>query len=174
MKRIVLTAAWLCICLYAVLSAAFGPRGFLATQDALRQAEVMRAKVGELRSRYELLEAEWRSLREDPGRIAVEGRSLGFLAEDEVALRIRPRRSALAEPRGPGEMVAFEAPRTLSDPEAKAYALTGGLIAAAAYALAAALRRVKAGAGRGAAGTPRVAEREGETAARTEPVALFG
>lgn len=174
MKRISLTAAWLCICLYAVLSAALGPRGFLATREALRQAEAMRARVGELRTRYEQLEAEWRSLREDPERIAVEGRSLGYLAGDEVALRLRPRPSASVEPRGPGEMIAFEAPAALGDREAKAYALSGGLIAAAAYALAAALRRAKLGRGREGSETPRKLEREAETPSRAAPVALFG
>lgn len=174
MKRISLTAAWLCVCLYAVISAILGPRGLLATQDALRQAEAMRSRVGELRTRYELLDAEWRSLRQDPERIAVEGRALGYLAGDEVALRVRPGRPAAAEPRGPGEMVAFEAPEALGDGEAKAYALAGGLIAAAAYALVAALRRAKAGAGRERSEPPRELEREGETPARAEPVALFG
>lgn len=174
MKRILFTAAWLCICLYAILSAVLGPRGFFATQDALRQAEAMRSRVVELRTRYELLDAEWRSLREDPERIAVEGRDLGYLAGDEVALRVRPRRSASAEPRGPGELVAFEAPEALGDGEAKTYALAGGLIAAAAYALGAALGRAKAGAGRAGSRPARFVEREGETPARAEPVALFG
>lgn len=174
MKRISLTAAWLCICLYAVLSAALGPRGFLATQDALRQAEAMRIRVGELRTRYEQLEAEWRSLREDPERIAVEGRSLGYLAGDEVALRVRPGRPASAEPRGPGQMIAFEAPEALGDREAKGYALSGGLIAAAAYAFVAALRRVKAGVGRKSSEPTRKLDREAETSSRAEPVALFG
>lgn len=172
MKRITLSAAWLCICLYAALSAAFGPRGFLATQEAHRQAGAMRANVDELRSRYERFEAEWRSLREDPERIAVEGRTLGYLAGDEVALRVRPRRSAAAEPSGPGRMVSFEAPKALGDGESKAYALAGGLIAAAAYAIAAALRRAKGG--REGAGATRPADEGRESTARSEPVALFG
>lgn len=134
----------------------------------------MRANVDELRSRYERFEAEWRSLREDPARIAIEGRSLGYLAEDEVALRLRPRRSAAADPSGPGEAVSFEQPNALGDGEAKAYALSGGLIAAAVCALAAALKRAKSQGGREGSEEPRAPERKPEAQARAEPVALFG
>lgn len=142
MKRIILPAAWFAILVYAAASIVLGPTGIQATRAAQAAARAMKANIELLEGTNRSLNARWGGLRSDPVSIALEGRSLGYLAADEVVIRLPIR--AQTEPLNPGRCVFYEVPPTWTEKQARIAGLLSGLIALSALALGRILARRKA------------------------------
>lgn len=142
MKRSIFFGMWATVLTYCLMSLVWGPRGLSATAYAQLSAGAMAenlASLEELNASYSL---RWQALRADPDSIAVEGRSLGYIAQDEVALRLSIK-AALSAPSGPGERIVYLPRDAMSDLDAKILALSLGFIACAAHGIASLLRREK-------------------------------
>ncbi len=142
MKRSNFFGRWATVLAYCLMSLRWGPRGLTATAYAQLSAGAMAdnlASLEELNASYSL---RWQALRADPDSIAIEGRSLGYIAQDEVALRLSIE-PALSAPSGPGERIVYLPRDAMSDLDAKILALSLGFIACAAHGIASLLRREK-------------------------------
>jgi hypothetical protein len=155
MKRSIFFGAWVTVLAYCIMSLLWGPRGLIATAyagESTRAMAVNLASLEELNAAYSQL---WQALRADPDSIALEGRSLGYLAQNEVALRLSIKPSPAA-PSGPGERIVYLPRQSMSDLDAKILALSLGFIACAAFGIISLLRRERPD-GRAAAGLGREA-----------------
>lgn len=144
MKRSIFFGAWATVLAYCLMSILWGPRGLAATAYARLSTGAMAENLvylEELNADYSL---RWQALRADPDSIAIEGRSLGYIAQDEVALRLSIK-PALSAPSGPGERIVYLPRDAMSDLDAKILALSLGFIACAAHGIASLLRRDKRG-----------------------------
>ncbi len=88
MKKIILTASWSAVAVYCILTGVFGPTGLKVTAQAKETAVSMHENIDFLEKLNAEYSIEWNALRSDPGLTAVQGRSLGFIAGDEVVVRI--------------------------------------------------------------------------------------
>jgi len=134
MKKILLTAAWFAVCAYSLVSAVFGPSGMSATRELERSAAAMRVNLAALEDLNDELGRRWNGLRSDPVTIALEGRSLGFLAADEVAIRLPVEQGR--ELILPGEAIFHEQVPAVPEGSARLAGLASGLAAGLVAALA--------------------------------------
>jgi len=86
----------------------------MATRRAESAAVAMRDNVEALSSLNAGFASEWDGLRNVPLTTALEARSLGYLARDEVAIRLSLAADA-PNPPSPGTLVAYEAGQALSE-----------------------------------------------------------
>lgn len=114
MKRLAITSAWLFIVAYCSLTLTLGPSGFLATRRAEKSASLMRDNIDSLARRNAELSEEWKAFTEGWEEAALEARSLGYLGEDEVAIRLSVGRQERA-PERPGEILFYERAVVLED-----------------------------------------------------------
>jgi hypothetical protein len=140
MKRSIFFGAWVTVFAYCLMSLLWGPRGLAATAYARASTLAMAENLASLEELNAAYSQRWQALRADPDSIALEGRSLGYLAQDEVALRLSLKPSP-AVPSGPGERIVYLPRASMSDLDAKILALSLGFIACAAYGIIALLRR---------------------------------
>ncbi len=140
MKRSIFFGAWVTVLSYCLMTLLWGPRGIAATAYARASTEAMSENLIYLEEMNAAYSQRWQALRADPASIALEGRSLGYLARNEVALRLSIKPS-LAVPSGPGERIVYMPRESMADLDAKILALSLGFIACAAYGIVALLRR---------------------------------
>jgi len=88
MKKIILTASWFAIAVYCILTGVYGPAGLKVTAKASETASAMLRNIDLLEKVNIEYSLEWNALRSDADLTAVQGRSLGFIANDEVAVRL--------------------------------------------------------------------------------------
>jgi hypothetical protein len=110
---------------YCIMSLLWGPRGLAATAYARASTLAMAENLASLEELNAAYSQRWQALRADPDSIALEGRSLGYLAQDEVALRLSLKPSP-AVPSGPGERIVYLPRASMSDLDAKILALSFG------------------------------------------------
>lgn len=128
MKRILIVAFWIAAASYCAVATIWGPSGVLVARRANEMAATMRANIDELSERNERYAAELESLRAAPESTALEGRSLGYLAADEVAIRL----DLVSEPAAPaeaGRMLEYAPAPTLEEPRIKDIAALAGVAA---------------------------------------------
>jgi cell division protein FtsB len=113
MKKIILTASWFAVAVYCLLASVYGPAGLLITDQAKVSAAAMRENIELLEKLNADYALEWNALRNDAGLTAVQGRSLGFIASDEVVVRVALPSDA-SRPAFIGERVLFVPGRSLS------------------------------------------------------------
>ncbi|TFG84900.1 MAG: hypothetical protein E4H20_01830 [Spirochaetales bacterium] len=130
MKRSLLNGAWAAVCAYCLMNIYLGPQGILATRDARVSVEAMTENIETLRELNDGYSAVWDALRHDARTIALEGRALGYLARDEVAIRLSIA-SRSASPPGPGKRLIFTPKAVLSESASKLAALAMGLLVVA-------------------------------------------
>lgn len=92
----------------------------------------MQAHLEELKERNAAYSAEWAALNAYPESMALEARALGYLGDDEVAVRLASG-TRYAAPRDAGARLLYEPEKTASDGQLKLAALALAL----AYAVAA-------------------------------------
>jgi len=112
MKKIILTASWVAVAVYCILTGVYGPSGLNATAQAKESAAAMHRNIDSLEKLNVEYAMEWNALRSDAGLTAVQGRSLGFIASDEVVVRIALP-TANVSPAFIGERVLFTPVRSL-------------------------------------------------------------
>jgi len=88
MKKIILTASWFAVAVYCILTGVYGSSGLKATSQAEESAAAMHRNIDSLEKLNVEYAMEWNALRSDAGLTAVQGRSLGFIASDEVVVRV--------------------------------------------------------------------------------------
>jgi len=88
MKKIILTASWFAIAVYCILTGVYGPAGLKVTAQASKTATAMLENIDNLEKLNSEYSLEWTALRSDANLTAVQGRSLGFIASDEVVVRL--------------------------------------------------------------------------------------
>lgn len=114
MKRLAITSVWLFIVAYCALTMTLGPSGILATRQAERSAQRMRDNLAALASRNAAFAREWKAFTEGWEEAALEARSLGYLGDDEVAIRLSVGQQESA-PERPGEILFYEQVILLED-----------------------------------------------------------
>ena len=126
MKRSLATAAWTAIVSYCLISLTLGPFGVLAFRDADGARNAMEGNIVELERMNRAFERQWQALRADAQSVALEGRTLGYLAYDEVAIRLsvggRP-----GVPASPGDILTLERSGFMDDGAIKLFALGLGV-----------------------------------------------
>jgi cell division protein FtsB len=129
MKQVILTATWLAIAAYTLLLCIWGPSGLVAMGYAQDSIDSMRQNITVLTNLNNALHDEWQILRTDPEAVVLAGRSLGYLAHDEIAVRLNlangPRQSA-----NTGEQILHTPGMSLSPPHAMTIATGLWLFAA--------------------------------------------
>ncbi len=114
MKRLAITSAWFFIVAYCALTMTLGPSGLLATRRAEKSARLMSDNLESLARRNAALSEEWKAFTEGWEEAALEARSLGYLGDDEVAVRLSVGRQERV-PGRPGEILFYEQPVALED-----------------------------------------------------------
>lgn len=113
MKKIILTASWFAIAVYCFLTGVYGPSGLRVMAQAKETAAAMGQNINFLENLNEDYAMEWKALRNDAGLTAVQGRSLGIIASDEVVVRLALP-TAKTGPAFIGERVVFVPGRSLT------------------------------------------------------------
>ncbi len=113
MKPLLIVSSWLGIATYCILATIAGPSGLIATRRANESAGRMDRNISVLQSINTTYTVEWEAMSDLPESTALEARSLGYLAVDEVAIRLSvPDAEPL--PSSPGERLVYE-PVTIID-----------------------------------------------------------
>ncbi|HPE89831.1 MAG TPA: septum formation initiator family protein [Spirochaetia bacterium] len=126
MKRILMIACWIAVASYCAVSAVWGPSGLVATRRATETAAAMRGNIDELARRNERYAAELESLRVAPEATALEARSLGYLASDEVAVRLDLETEPTA-PAEAGRLLEYEGASAIAEARIKDIAAAAGM-----------------------------------------------
>lgn len=116
MKKIILTASWFAVAVYCLLTGVYGPAGLRVMAQAQEAAAAMQKNIAFLENLHGEYALQWQALRSDPGLTAVQGRSLGFIASDEVVVRLALPVTK-TDPAFIGERVLFEPGRSFSATE---------------------------------------------------------
>jgi cell division protein FtsB len=112
MKKIILTASWFAVAVYCLLTGVYGPAGLRALAQAEKAAAAMHLNIEFLENLNGEYALEWQALRSDAGLTALQGRSLGFIASDEVVVRVALP-APKTNPASIGERVLFVPGRSL-------------------------------------------------------------
>lgn len=129
MKRILVASCWMGLASYCLLSMTLGPSGMLASRKALEVSIHMRQNLHELADMNSLFTAQWEALKTSPEAIALEARSLGYLADDEIVVRIPDATSPVVPPSA-GRRLEYESQAVLTESGAKALACIVALVTA--------------------------------------------
>jgi len=141
MKRTILAAALASVSSYCVLMATMGPSGLAATAHARAAMDDMKRNLQLLGDLNEEYGARWDRLRTSAETVALEGRSMGYIGEDEVVVRL-PSMPARTAPDAPGTRLGYAPPASLPESTAKSMAALLGLgVLAAGLARRAPFRR---------------------------------
>lgn len=131
MKRILIASSWLGMATYCLLSTIAGPSGLIATGRAMESAGLMNSNIAILRTLNETYAGEWEALSSVAETTALEARSLGYLADDEVAIRLSVPRNPPV-PASPGERIVYEARSVIDEAAVKEISAIVAFIALAA------------------------------------------
>ncbi len=104
-----------------MLAMTLGPSGMLASKKALEVSLHMRQNLSELAAMNSLFTAEWEALKTSPEAIALEARSLGYLADDEIVVRLPDAIPPVAPPSA-GRRLEYQSYAVLTESGAKAIA----------------------------------------------------
>lgn len=118
MKRILIKACWLGLASYCLLSSIAGPSGIVATMKTQVAADEMRQNLLNLETLNSAYAKEWEVLRNIPETTALEARSLGYLAENEVVIRLSIGAGSTVPP-SPGSRISFEPQSIISEQSVK-------------------------------------------------------
>lgn len=111
---------------YCMLSLFLGPMGIQAYSGLETRVELMRENLNELENLHGSAQARLDSARSDSETLALEARSLGYIEEGQVVVRMGfPESDPL--PHSLGTLVPYEAPTAVQDASLKAIALVSAL-----------------------------------------------
>lgn len=88
MKRLALLSAWFALASYCALSLAYGTSGVVAERALKSDISAMNENLRALEGMNRSFSAEWAALDDDPEAIALEARAIGYVAPDEVVVRL--------------------------------------------------------------------------------------
>ena len=88
MKKLTLAATWVAVAVYCILTGVFGPAGYIALTQARDISAAMLSNIVTLEKLNAEYSSEWNALRSDASLTAIEGRSLGYIASNEVVVRV--------------------------------------------------------------------------------------
>jgi len=130
-KRTLIASCWIGIASYCALSALVGPSGLVSTMKIASATEGMRRNASELSSLNARYSAEWESLRTESEATVLEARSLGYLADNEVAVRLSVSAPESVPPSA-GKRLSYEPVTALPEGRIKGLAALAGLLTAVA------------------------------------------
>jgi hypothetical protein len=107
MKPLLIVSSWLGIAVYCILATVAGPSGIFATRKAQEAVGHMGMNIVALQSLNTAFTVEWKAMADLPESTALEARSLGYLAVDEVAIRLSVP-EAEPKPASPGDRLVYE------------------------------------------------------------------
>ncbi len=127
MKRIVILACWIAVASYCAMAVVWGPSGVIVTKRAFDTAATMRRNIDDLARRNERYAAELEGLRNASEPTALEARSIGYLAADEVAVRLslEPEPAVPAEA---GRLLEYTGASALAEARIKDIAAMAGMV----------------------------------------------
>ncbi len=122
-------SAYIGLAVYCLLSLLLGPMGMAAYDDLETRVRGMRENLARLESLNSEARARKDSALSDPEALALEARTLGYVAPGQVVVRLGfPEASP--DPGDLGTLVPFAPPRGMEDAELKAASLAAALVAA--------------------------------------------
>ena len=124
-----LTAAWLGLACYCVLSVLVGKGGLIASSSVSMELGAMRANLSSLRAANTSLSIKIAALQSDPDRIVREARPLGWLAKGDYEIVLVDRNSGLRFPPSAGSVISVAEPSGFSDLDIKLATLLVGIVA---------------------------------------------
>ncbi len=95
----------------------------------------MEANIRSLQVKNTEYKAAWNRLIDSPEMIAREGRSLGYLSSNEVALTIKNKKKTNVSVANPGYLLIYTPPAVCQDKQARLYALLCGASVLVGYLL---------------------------------------
>jgi len=135
MKRVILTSLWLAVVSYLCITGIFGNSGLIAIQNASRISMAMEANIRTLQDKNSEYKADLNRLADSPEMIAREGRSLGYLGVNEVAVTIKNKKIPAANVANAGFLLNYTPPLLCQNKTARLYALALGGMVFFAYGL---------------------------------------
>lgn len=123
-------ACWAGLACYCALALTLGPSGLVTHYRARVSGELMRLNIESLSAVNAKLADELEGLQRHPEKIALEARSLGYLADNETAVRLPVQAQIVMQ--SPGKRLYYQASPVLSDSAIKklaGYAMLAVLVA---------------------------------------------
>ena len=119
MKNVVLFSCWIAVVSYCVPAIIAGPSGVLEMKRAASSADAMRENLGQLTEKNSKYAQELEHLHSLPESAALEARSLGYIADNEMVVRMPSATHALVPSPNPGRLVIYLKNPTLRDDSIK-------------------------------------------------------
>jgi len=113
---------------YCVLSLFWGPMGIKAYSELESRVGQMKDNLASLETLHGEALANLESARSDPETLALQARSLGYVTEGEVVVRVGFPESG-SQPRDLGALVPYVAPKGRDDTELKTISMVAALCA---------------------------------------------
>lgn len=132
MKHAVTLACWATAMAYCALSIVAGPSGLMASRAAAEASAAMERNLRQLESKHADLALELNELRSSVEAVALESRSLGYVAEGETMVVFQSLPASRDGAPEPGSVVAPEVEAPLSDASIK---LIAACVALAAFSI---------------------------------------
>lgn len=114
---------------YCILSITLGPSGILEARKAEDASKSMQENLSALSSLNSSYMSVWEALNGSPEAIALEARSLGYIAHNETVVRL-PDAAGPVVPPSAGKRLEYEPHAMLSEAGAKAIALIAAFVTA--------------------------------------------
>lgn len=121
MKRAIFTSIWVGLVFYTLILFFYGPKGYFSTKTLEKNIFSMEKNIESLELQYFGLDTRWNALRKSPLAIAIDARNAGFLADDEILLRLDMNLEKT--PALPGVIIAPEIPSGLNPQKAALWSL---------------------------------------------------
>lgn len=119
---------WIAIFSYCVPAIIAGPSGILETRNALASADWMRDNLENLSDKNSIFNHELDDLHTLPEPIALEARSLGYVAHNEIVVRMSSAQPIQVFSANPGQLVIYKKDPSLQDVEIKGIAIAMTII----------------------------------------------
>ncbi len=113
---------------YCTLSLLLGPMGLRAYSELEARAGYMRENLSSLESTNNSARARMESMQSDPEVLTLEARSLGYVREGEVVVRLGFPEGPVFT-RDPGTLIPFLVPQGIPDSKLKTIAIVSALFA---------------------------------------------
>jgi cell division protein FtsB len=122
-----LTAVWVSVIIYAILSAFFGASGFSAYEAVFTEKERLADNLEDLQEINQQLNGSFAALQYDSDTIAVYARELGYGAPNEHFIRISGLPSVIKKSVSAGQQILPVFPTFIPDKIIHITSIVGGL-----------------------------------------------
>jgi hypothetical protein len=115
MKYLAMFSCWVAVASYCVLAIVAGPSGILEMRSAASSADAMRVNLDQLTGMNTMYALELDQLHSLPESTALEARSLGYIADNEMVVRMTAASPESVPSPNPGRLVIYSKDPALRD-----------------------------------------------------------